>query len=343
MESAIPKHLECSRARQKRVPDDYQPPYPSFVARFKPGVKQVVMAYFGVQYKGPEMESARRALADVAQSFESGNAPGHWDRARYVDLAGHTNVISIAYWDKPAVFDAWFAAHGASWASGPRQYDGCGTFTEVVRPAVERYETLFSANDRAEGIAVMADGMSDMIQEHAYWGGARDRIPASQTSDMAPVGAPRVVSEGPHRRVVPHENICLIRSGQDWGDTPPDERKMYLEDVEPVLRQGMEFLRDDGLAIGCFANRYMRVLDAQGRETQKSFGMSWWKSLAALERWAESHPTHVAIFGAAMKYLSTLGPAAKLKLYHEVTVASAGEQFFEYYNCHSQTGMLRAG
>ena len=49
--------------------------------------------------------------------------------------------------------------------------------------------------------------------------------------------------------------------------------------------------------------------------------MSWWKSLAALERWAESHPTHVAIFGAAMKYLSTLGPAAKLKLYHEVTVA----------------------
>ena len=70
--------------------------------------------------------------------------------------------------------------------------------------------------------------------------------------------------------------------------------------------------------------------------------MSWWKSLGALERWAESHPTHVAIFGAAMKYLSTLGPAAKLKLYHEVTVARADEQFFEYLNCHDRTGMLRA-
>jgi aldoxime dehydratase len=70
--------------------------------------------------------------------------------------------------------------------------------------------------------------------------------------------------------------------------------------------------------------------------------MSWWKSLAALERWAESHPTHVAIFGAAMKYLSTLGPAAKLKLYHEVTVLRADEQRFEYLNCHEGTGLLRA-
>jgi len=31
-----------------------------------------------------------------------------------------------------------------------------------------------------------------------------------------------------------------------------------------------------------------------------------------------------------MKYLGTMGPAAKLKLYHEVTVAAADEQYFEY-------------
>jgi len=41
-----------------------------------------------------------------------------------------------------------------------------------------------------------------------------------------------------------------------------------------------------------------------------------------------------------MKYLSTLGPSAKLRLYHEVTVATADEQFFEYLNCHPKTGML---
>jgi aldoxime dehydratase len=43
-----------------------------------------------------------------------------------------------------------------------------------------------------------------------------------------------------------------------------------------------------------------------------------------------------------MKYLSTLGPAAKLRLYHEVTVAAADEQFFEYLDCHPKTGMLAA-
>jgi aldoxime dehydratase len=174
------------------------------------------------------------------------------------------------------------------------------------------------------------------------WGGMRDRIPLSQTSEMAPAGAARAVRDGSRVRVIAHDNVCLIRSGQDWGDTEATERKMYLEDVEPVLREGMDFLRDHGRSIGCYANRYMTVVAPDGTPAEKSYGMSWWKSLAALERWAESHPTHVRIFGAAMKYLSTLGPAAKLRLYHEVTVARADEQFFEYLDCHPQTGMLNA-
>jgi aldoxime dehydratase len=120
------------------------------------------------------------------------------------------------------------------------------------------------------------------VQEHAYWGGMRDRIPLSQTDAMAPHGEPRAIRDGAR----------------------------------------------------------IRVVDANGRLTEKSYGQSWWKSLATLERWAESHPTHVRIFGAAMKYLSTLGPSARLRLYHEVTVAAANEQFFEYLGCHPQTGML---
>ena len=342
MESAIPGHLQCPRTRQRRVDEDYQPPYPSFVARFRPAVSRVVMGYFGVQYPGGETEDARRAQADIAQALAAPHGPGHWERARHVDEAGCTNVIAIAYWDRPDAFDTWFAAHGTRWTSGAGNYTGCGTFSEIVRPAVERYETLFSANDRPEGVAVLAQGMSDVVQEHAYWGGARDRIPLSQTDALAPSGTPRVLSEGRYQRVLPHDNLCLIRSGQDWGDTPPEERRMYLEEVEPVLRKGMDFLRDDGVSIGCFANRYMRVLERDGREAEKSFGMSWWQGLGALERWAESHPTHLAIFGAAMQYLSRLGPAAKLKLYHEVTVAAAQEQRFEYFDCHARTGMLRA-
>ena len=342
MESAIPEHLRTARTRHRRVPDDYAPPYPSFVARHKPEVARVVMAYFGLQARNAPAGEAVQAMASLASCFEAAGGPAHWDRARYVDEAGFANVVTVAYWDDRAKFDNWFPAARERWTGEQRTSGKFGSFIEVLYPSVEGYETLFSSLGRAEGVAVLADTMSDEIQEHAYWGGMRDRIPLSQTSEMAPTGAARAIRDGARVRVIPHDNLCLIRSGQDWGDTEASERKMYLEDVEPVLREGMDFLRDQGRSIGCYANRYMTVVAADGKPTEKSYGMSWWKSLAALERWAESHPTHVRIFGAAMKYLSTLGPAAKLRLYHEVTVARADEAFFEYVGCHPQTGMLNA-
>jgi aldoxime dehydratase len=342
MESAIPQHLRIARTRHRRVPDDFAPPYPSFVARHKPSVERVVMAYFGFQTRDDASKAMDEALAWIAARFESSGGPTHWDRARYVDGAGFINVVTVAYWDDRANFDGWFPAARDGWTGDRRAIDGSGTFIEALYPSVEGYETLFSSLGRPEGIAVLADGMSGEVQEHAYWGGMRDRIPNSQTSEMAPTGAARAVRDGSRIRVIPHDNICLIRSGQDWSDIEASERNMYLGDVEPVLREGMDFLRDNGRGIGCYANRYMTVIAPDGRAAEKSYGMSWWKSLASLERWAESHPTHVRIFGAAMKYLSSLGPAAKLRLYHEVTVARAEEALFEYFNCHPQTGMLNA-
>lgn len=340
MESAIPGHLRCPRTRERRVPDDYVPPYPSFVARHPSSVKRVVMAYFGVQAQG-DAKAFAAAPHDLATMFAASDGPAHWDRARYTDEAGHDTAICAAYWDDPARFEPWFAAQGRAWTRVERA--GIGTFTELLQPEVERYETLFSAPDRAEGIATLAQGMSGVVMEHAYWGGARDRLPASQTDALLPLGEPQLQRDGARVTVRGHENLCLIRSGQDWGDTDAEEREMYVRDVEPVLHAGMDFLRDQGLPIGCFANRYLHVEGRGGEPTEKSYGMSWWKSLAALERWAEAHPTHLAIFGAAMQYLSKLGPAAQLKLYHEVTVARAQEQFFEYLNCHAKTGLLRVG
>jgi aldoxime dehydratase len=342
MESAIPEHLRTVRTRHRRVPGDYVPPYPSFVARHKPTVQRVVMAYFGVQSDGASSVAADQAMAWIASRFQTDGGPTHWDRASYIDEAGFTNVVTVAYWDDRAKFDGWFPPAREGWTGDQRACGGAGSFIEVLYPSVEGYETLFSSLGRAEGVAVLADSMSGEVQEHAYWGGMRDRIALSQTGEMAPAGAISAIHDGSRIRVMAHDNICLIRSGQDWGDTEASERRMYVDDVEPVLKEGMDFLRDDGRSIGCYANRYMRVVAPDGTATEKSYGMSWWKSLAALERWAESHPTHVRIFGAAMKYLSTLGPAAKLRLYHEVTVARADEALFEYCGCHPQTGMLNA-
>ena len=309
MESAIPQHLQRQRTRHRRISDDYNPPYPSVVARFDPTLTRVVMAYFGVQYtnkSGPN--GAMKALKEIAGVFDSSQGPASWDRATYVDEAGYTNILSVGYWRDPGDFDVWFGRHGAGWASAAGAED-IGTFTEIVRPAAERFETLFSS-DTSEGVANLALGFSDYVQEHAYWGGARDRIRLSQTDGITPVGAQKSAATAARLRVIPHDNVCLIRSGQDWSATAGEQRRMYLEDVEPVLHAGMDYLRDEGLEMGCFANRYMTVVDADGTPLEKSYGMSWWRSLAELECWAESHPTHLAIFGAAMSYLRKVGVAA---------------------------------
>jgi aldoxime dehydratase len=155
---------------------------------------------------------------------------------------------------------------------------------------------------------------------------------------MAPAGEPVVERDCGRVRVRSQHGICLIRSGQDWTDTDGDERGIYLDDVEPVPRAGMSFLTTEGRPTGCYANRYLTVIE-NGVPVDRTFGMSWWHSLDALERWSESHPTHVAIFGAAMKYLMTMGPAARLRLYHEVSMAGVDEQYFEYVDCRDGTGL----
>jgi aldoxime dehydratase len=292
------------------------------------------------------LEFLRRHLADPSLDADAVAAcaapdgPGRTDRAQYVDEAGYQTIITVAYWDDQDRHQRWSGPARAAWLGDQHAAGQAGFFTETVRPSMTRFETLFS-NDRREGIARLAGSLSGEVAEHAYWGGARDRLPLAQTDPLKPGEPPEVGTDGVRRVVGGQQNLCLIRSGQDWTDTDGDERRMYLEEVEPVLRAGMDFLRDEGRTIGCYANRYLRVDDEHGNPVDKSFGMSWWRSLADLDRWAKDHPTHKAIFGQAMKYLSTMGPAARLRLYHEVTIAAADEQAFEYLNCHPDTGMLR--
>lgn len=349
MESAIPSHLKCPRTLPTRTPEGFAPPFPATVARFPVEAQQVVMAYIGFQHAP---STAADTVAKVQQWLSSAvgspHGPNHQECARYEDESGFINYVRIAYWDKPIEFEMWFKLKGEAWTKEIHHdcIDGnvneLGRFMEVLRPTMDRFEALYSS-ETLDGVGHLSEGLSGPTLEHFYWGAVRDRIAASQTDPLNPGEAPRVLRNGLQARVVPQDNLCLIRSGQDWTLADADERRLYSEDVEPILRDGMVFLRDEGQAIGCHANRYMTLLNDDGEPVDKTFGMSWWRSLADLELWAESHPTHVAIFGAALAYLKRLGPAAKLKLYHEVTVVTAEQQYFEYFNCHQRTGMLRVG
>jgi aldoxime dehydratase len=347
MESAIPEHLRCPRSQARRAPDDYVPPVPAWVARFDASVSRVAIACFGVQYRG----SARAGVASAAirrlvDACAAAGGPQHHDVAHHVDEAGYETLVLIAYWRDVLAYQRWWAESDLAmwWTSPEREREGVGYFREIFTPRAPHLETLFSSPDRFEGVGMLAASRSDQIYEHGYWGGARDRLPLAQTDGLAPGGAIGGVPTGSAGRIVvrPPQHLAVIRSGQDWSDTEGREREIYLGDVEPVLNEGMTFLRDHGRAIGCFANRYMRHVDGQGLLQRKSFGLSFWRSLAHLEIWAGSHPTHVAIFGSFMRMVKVSEGQLRLRLYHEVIVLAEDEQSYEYVNCHPMTRMLRA-
>ena len=117
-----------------------------------------------------------------------------------------------------------FAPAREAWTGKARE--GIGTFIEVLRPSVERHETLFSSLGRPEGVAAIADGMSGEVQEHAYWGGMRDRIPLSQTDAMAPAGNPELIRDGAPQRAATDQQHARRRKPPLTGFT--DLRKERL-------------------------------------------------------------------------------------------------------------------
>lgn len=225
-ESAILAHLAAPRTCPVRTPTGFRPPYPSYTDRIDASTTRVVMAYFGVQWIGDNSVRAHCAVAALRRDLARAEGSPRVERARYVDQSGYETEIVIAYWDRAESFDRWFTEAGAEWTSPARRTDGVGFFVEVVRPKVRRYETLFSASDRLEGVARLNGSLSGDILEHGYWGAMRDRLPAAAADTLDPGGAPSLVREGHVVRVLPHDNACLIRSGQDWTDADGDERAL---------------------------------------------------------------------------------------------------------------------
>lgn len=99
-----------------------------------------------------------------------------------------------------------------------------------------------------------------------------------------------------------------------------------MQQIEPTLREGMDILRDSGQQVGCLGDRYLVHVDEDFSPVERSYGQSWWRDLERMERWPESHPTHLHIFGDFMRMVQQLNFKLDLRLYHEVSVLSAANQ-----------------
>lgn len=157
-------------------------------------------------------------------------------------------------------------------------------------------------------------------------------------------------------------NLAMIRSGQDWSNTTPHERSLYLDTMHPVLTKGMTFLRDHGSEVGCISNRFMTctrktpsssITTSQNNTTttpstttttttDRTFGLAYFDDLTSLESWSKQHRTHLDIFARFLSYAAELQNQVSLRLFHEVMVLKPEQQFFEYVGCHDGTGMLRS-
>ncbi|MCY4212050.1 MAG: phenylacetaldoxime dehydratase family protein [Gammaproteobacteria bacterium] len=325
---------------RNNMPDSWQPPAPAWQSFWRNQADPLIAGCYGVQASSPGPLDAWAAPA------LAGSHPLAVERGSFIDGSGVRNHLYIAYWRK-SQYDEWWSleANARWWADPERLSDGVGYWREVITMPFERFETLHSTQC-PHGVGVCADGMEGPILEHGYPGSMRDRIPLSDDDDLrngATVDArlPARISDGGRRIVVtPPERMCVIRSGQDWSDCTPEQKKWYLDKLHPVLLDGMRYLRDNPREAGCYSLRFVDRSDWSWEAMEQSFGLGYATDVHAFEEWAKSHPTHQAIFDGFMDMVDAYGDGLRLRLWHDVTALPDHGCEFEYIGCHSQTGLL---
>lgn len=320
------------------MPEDWTPPVPAFSANIDADL-QFTSLFVGVQRPTPDSLWAVNAL--FAKS--SATAVEH---AEFVDRAGDRNHVFIAYFAGANAYDAWRNESGFDDVLKDEKHLTAeyGLWAETFTYAKGQFETLFSTPDSLEGVGRFAADTVGPIREHAYWGGAEDRIPNATKAgfkaglNSMPQPEP-AVTRGRRIPVTPPNNLCLIRSGQDLRSVRGDERRHYDAYIEPALREGLDYLANASES-GCFDSRYMRHCTQDGNPVDKTFGMQMFLSIQQLMDWAKSHPTHLKIFNQFQAMAERMQGQFDLRLWHEVAVMAAGDASAVYVNCNERTGFL---
>ena len=307
--------------------------------------RSVTIAYIGLQAE--TAVDLAEPLGLLSQTLHGDDSPPVAEWARFTDGAAFENKVLIAYWPDRADFDRWSSNMPCRLLAFAQDGGAIGLWMEVVTVPTDRYENIFSTPTFAVGSGRLmpTDGVpTDM---HGYWGSMRERLAVSERdalvgaeADLMPP-ADLMRTRGRRISVQAPPNLALIRSGQDTSRCAVDERDEYDRLILPALREGMSFLGTHASETGCVSSRFMQEVDGGGRLTGRSFGHALFLSLADLERWSETHPTHLAIYNRFSAFARRRGPDLKLDLWHEVVVLEPEQARFEYANCHAGTGLLR--
>ncbi|CAO2657798.1 Nn.00g070580.m01.CDS01 [Neocucurbitaria sp. VM-36] len=151
---------------------------------------------------------------------------------------------------------------------------------------------------------------------------------------------------GQHLVGTNHANLAHIRSGQFWETCGQQEADSYERRLEPTLRAGLEYLRENGEETGAIGIRYLRNEDLPARigddGRKETCGAGFFTNLEDLENWAKTHKSHLKIYRGALTHYKTFGDTRRFRTWHEVSVIRAGDAHFEYVNCTPSTGVIRS-
>lgn len=329
-----------------KKPAGHQPGVQRYSARLAESTTQIQMLYLGVQNHGSDLKQLN-AFLDVCKAlFAAKNGPVHYDFARFFDPQGAPTLLAVAYWTAPDEYEAWANSDPiASWWVDPAKLnENLGYFWEAFRVTKDHSETI-TFKEYIRGLSACPKHNIYPMGESGYWGSARDRIPASafdklEIASIDPIAyAEREDTLGRLINVAVPENTCIIRSGVSWANCGKEQLTSYNSNIKPKLDFGMDYLRNNPIETGCLALRQVEVIDADGKVASEGYSAGVFQSLAHLEKWAHSHPSHLAIYTRAMAEREKYKDALELRTYHEIYVINRAADF-QYLNCHGKTGLL---
>lgn len=329
-----------------RKPKDFVPAVQRWSVALPNRYDRYFVSFYGVQ--GADLTSvyASGFFPWISAVLALPAAPIVHDHARYVDEQGLTNHIVAMYWIDPADYEAWrdHADVASWWNDIARLNEPCGYFRECMTVPLDRQETLYwqdypAALSKAEEVSIYPTPWC------GYYGAMRDRIPLAAVDPMEAAQAtlgPEVTrqSKGARWRVLTPHNFAVIRSAVYWGDCDAEQHEDFMTKLRAPLETGMNYLRQNAIPTGCCTLRYQQTCDTRGETEAESHAIGYFLSLSHLENWAERHPSHHAIFSAAIARYKKYGKANQLRTWHEVYILPAEGQWFEYVNCAPKTGIL---
>lgn len=341
-------HVEYPRVVPARRPPGHEPAAPRYTLRWDNPVSEIVSEYYGVQGSDLTWTKQNSFFELLEASFAHPDGPSAHETMRFIDEAGEINAVIVAYWLNPTAHGRWSRSSSfCKWFAAPDRLleSGIGYWRETIAVPYDRHETIYSESRYKIGLARTSSASIVAMTTNGYFGAARDRLPVSAIDELesplkqTPPTASTVESRGRRVRVATPHNLCALRSGQFWSGAGAEQNADYLDNLQPKLMRGMDYLQTHKPDTGTLALRVMSNLNQDGSERAETSVLAYFLSLEQLEGWAKAHETHLDIYRHAIAMNRKFKEKREVVTWHEMFIMPASTSF-EYVNCHPLTGVL---